>query len=162
MSIKVGHIIDFVVPESRRHIVSGGKGVVYKMNYSESLKCYSIYVKPLDSFNLVVYNVARAVYDKGFVFVGKVTDEELRVIQAQMLPFAGPPKSAKTTKKRGGIKIRENAVLTPNTGYEYNQVEGYIRTKKVWAQILRTTKKMAFFDGGKCSINNVTEIRKIQ
>lgn len=160
--IQVGDKVYFGVPEGREHKVSPVEGTVYKMNYSEIFKAYSIFIKPYNSFNLSVITTAKIEYDGQFVYKGKVTPKELEVIQSEMRGFAGPPKTAKKSVKRGKMKVNENAVLTPNTGYAYNQIEGYIRTKKVWRQITHTTAKMAFFEGGRCSINNVEKVRQIK
>ena len=162
MTIKVGHIIQFVVPAGREYNCPPVEGVVYKMTYNESLKCHSIFIKPVGKMGLSVIQTGKIEYDDNFKLIGFMGNPELKRVQEEMLPYAGPPKSVKKTVKRGGIKIRENAVLEPNKDYGGYYIEGYISTKKVWKQIDRTTAKMVFFDGGRCSINNVEKVRQMK
>lgn len=163
MPIEVGHIIQTIIPESRKHIVSPVKGVVYKKTYNDSLKCYSLFIKPIDKMGLTVIMTAKPVYGDHFVLVDMMKPTQLAVIQEQMKPFEGPPKSTKTPVKRGSMKIREDAVLTPNTNYENKGIEGYITTQKTWGRIQKTTAKMVMYHNGsefkRCSINNVSEVR---
>jgi len=49
--------------------------------------------------------------------------------------------------------------IKPNTKYD-NGIEVYVKTKKDWFTLLRTTAKMAFFDGGRCALSNITDIRR--
>lgn len=49
--------------------------------------------------------------------------------------------------------------LKPNTRY-HCKIEGYVRTKKDWFTIHRTTAKMVMFEGGRCKIENVTDLRR--
>jgi len=49
--------------------------------------------------------------------------------------------------------------IKPNTQYN-NGIEVYVKTKKDWFKLLRTTAKMAFFDGGRCALSNISDIRR--
>ncbi len=49
--------------------------------------------------------------------------------------------------------------VKPNTEYS-NGIEIYVKTKKAWFTLIRTTAKMAMFDGGRCALTNVTDIRR--
>ena len=46
-----------------------------------------------------------------------------------------------------------------NTKYD-NGIEVYVKTKKAWFTLLRTTAKMAMFDGSRCALTNITDIRR--
>lgn len=101
------------------------------------------------------------VYGDLTIYRGKVSNAELKVIQGQMVPFSGPPKTGKKTVKRGGIEIRQDAVLTPNTDYtKKGSFKVYVKTRKNWYPLHYTTAKMAFFGNGyRCSINNISEVK---
>ena len=49
--------------------------------------------------------------------------------------------------------------IEPNKQYN-NGLEVYVKTKKNWFKLIRTTAKMAFFEGGRCVLSNVTDIRR--
>jgi hypothetical protein len=163
VKIEVGHKVDFLVPKGREYNCTPVSGVVYKMTFSDVFKSYTIFVKPFNSYNLSCIMTAFPVYGDLTIYRGKVSEKELVDIQEKMVPFSGPPKMGKKTVKRGGIVIRQDAVLTPNTDYSNKGIEGYITTKKAWGRIQKTTAKMVVYHNGlefkRCSINNVSEIR---
>ena len=49
--------------------------------------------------------------------------------------------------------------LYPNKNYPAG-LEVYVKTKKDWFKLIKTTAKMAVFDGGRCALTNVTDIRR--
>jgi len=49
--------------------------------------------------------------------------------------------------------------LYPNKFYPAG-LEIYVKTKKDWFKLIKTTAKMAVFDGGRCALTNVTNIRR--
>lgn len=49
--------------------------------------------------------------------------------------------------------------LYPNKRYPAG-LEVYVKTKKDWFTLIKTTAKMVMFDGGRCAFSNVTNIRR--
>jgi len=49
--------------------------------------------------------------------------------------------------------------LYPNKHYPAG-LEVYVKTKKDWFTLIKTTAKMVMFDGGRCTFSNVTNIRR--
>ena len=166
MPIKTGHIIQFVVSKGREYNCPNVEGIVYKITYNDSLKCYSIFIRPVDKMGLTVIQTGKIEYGKNFKLIGVKNNFELKEIQKEMEPFDGPLSAKTIASKRSKMKIREDALLTPNTDYSCKFLEGYVRTKKMWYRIERTTAKMvSYFDGlqfRKCSINNITDTRKMK
>ena len=153
------------MPERRRPIATPFEGVVYKINDwpgTTGKGCHSIYVKYPNGLSFGVLSCFGLDYREHWEFKGKVTPEELARIQEQMKCMEGPPKRKKRKVARP-VEIRKDAVLQPNRDYlKSGAFEIYVRTKKAWFPIIRTTAKMAFYKGGRCSINNVDDIRRIE
>lgn len=51
--------------------------------------------------------------------------------------------------------------LYPNKKYPAG-LEVYVKTKKDWFTLIKTTAKMAVFEGGRCALTNVTNIRRVK
>ena len=49
--------------------------------------------------------------------------------------------------------------LLPNKFYPAG-LEVYVKTKKDWFKLIKTTAKMAVFQGGRCALTNITNIRR--
>ena len=160
-NIEIGHKISFLVEEGKKYGFPSFDGVVYKIIFRENLNNYVVYVKSHKSLSFSAIVTSKLEYSEKncFIYNGKVSESELKTVQGQMARFSS---SSKAPVKRGGIEIDEKALLEPNKDYFGHYIEGYIKTKKVWKQIIRTTAKMAFFDGGKCSINNVEKVRQMK
>jgi len=69
-----------------------------------------------------------------------------------------------THVKKLQIEYKKNherpADIKPNTKYD-NGIEVYVRTKKDWFKLIKTTAKMAFIeDGSRCALTNITDVRR--
>lgn len=61
-------------------------------------------------------------------------------------------------KLNNNVKVISRKLL-PKTDYSGQGYKIFVKTKKSWFTLLRTTDKMAFYDGGRCSLNNVTDVK---
>lgn len=74
--------------------------------------------------------------------------------------FAFKVKSRKKIARKGAVSSVDNG-LKPNTDYK-GKYEVFVSTRDEWFKLERTTKKMAFFEGGRCLIENITRTREVQ
>jgi hypothetical protein len=61
-------------------------------------------------------------------------------------------------KLNNNVKVISRKLL-PRTDYSGRGYKIFVKTKKNWFTLVRTTDKMAFYDGGRCSLNNVTDVK---
>jgi hypothetical protein len=61
-------------------------------------------------------------------------------------------------KLNNNVKVISRKLL-PRTDYSGKEYKIFVKTKKNWFTLLRTTDKMAFYDGGRCSLSSVTDVK---
>ena len=82
--------------------------------------------------------------DFSIIFLGEVESAHMRRLWAEY-------KSKHDTPSK----------LYPNKTYPAG-LEVYVKTKKDWFKLIKTTAKMVTFDGGRCALTNVTNIRRVK
>jgi hypothetical protein len=80
--------------------------------------------------------------DFSLIFLGEVDEKHVKRLQ-------------RSHKENHGVPGK----LEPNKFYPAG-LEVYVKTKKDWFKLLKTTAKMAFFEGGRCALSNITNIRR--
>ncbi len=144
MKIKIGHNIR-VLNGKENHC-----GVVIKIDDymdNEYLKYVSILL--YDATNKQEIKVCSSTPDYrdgdfSLIFLDEVSDEQVKRLQ-------------RTHKQNHDIPGK----LEPNKKYPAG-LEVYVKTKKDWFTLIKTTAKMATFEGGRCALTNITNIRRKQ
>lgn len=143
MKIKVGHLIRVF------HENDTWEGVVVKIDDhtdNEYLSYVNLHI--YDALNRIAYKVCtpKAEYKEGefrLVFIREVEMHHTLKLLEQYENFHEAPEAIEPNKKYG------------------NGIEVYVRTKKNWFPLERTTAKMAFYGSGqRCAISNITDIRR--
>ena len=80
--------------------------------------------------------------DFSIIFLGEVDERHVRRLQAEYKEKHDTP-----------------GKLEPNKSYPAG-LEVYVKTKKDWFTLIKTTAKMVTFEGGRCALTNVTDIRR--
>lgn len=144
--IKVGHLIRIF---SEDHTF---EGVVVKIDdHTDNTYLPFVSLHVYDAVNHVPYNVCTtdSVYKDGdfkIIYLREVDEHHV----------------VKLLKDYENMQIEneiEKPEIEPNKNYN-DGTEVYVRTKKKWFTLIRTTAKMAFFDGGRCSLKNITDTRR--
>lgn len=106
-----------------------------------------------ESFTIVKIGEHKApgtkhVIDKCVKFLEKVNKEQEGTVQGKHL-------------KRLEFESKPEMALEPNRKYTGQEIMAYVKTKKEWVRIHRTSAKMAFFDGGRCKISSITQVKVV-
>jgi hypothetical protein len=142
--IKVGDIIRVINGNFNR------SGVVIKINdftKNEYLKYVDIDCfdpKANDEIRVCSHSPYYIDGDFSVIFLGETDRDHFESIKKKYKEMTEVPK------------------IEPNRNYLKNNkiaFEVYVKTKKDWFGLIKTTAKMAAFEGGRCKIGNITDMR---
>ena len=137
MKIKVGHNI---------RVINGKDnytGVVIRINdYMGNEYLKYVDIRLYDATNKQEVKIVSSTPDYvdgdfSLIFLGEVESSHVKRLR-------------KIHKENHGVPGK----LEPNKFYPEG-LEVYVKTKKDWFKLIKTTAKMAFFEGGRCGLSNV-------
>jgi hypothetical protein len=123
-------------------------GVVIKINdYMDNEYLKYVDIRLYDAMNKQEVKIVSSTPnyvdgDFSLIFLGEVDEKHVKRLQG-------------AHKENHGVPGK----LKPNKFYPAG-LEVYVKTKKDWFKLLKTTAKMAFFEGGRCALSNITNIRR--